>query len=106
MQESQRLILLQHSEARKTFLRRKGGWDWLPYRLNDAGQVRCPVCGVGMLELKPRVHPWTRPEGGCRYWLCERSGVTFFGDADGIDFVSYSQGLLNLAQEESDGGSF
>src|SRR5260370_20618592 len=35
----------------------------------------------------------------CKYFLCHRSGVTLFGDEEGLDFVSYSQGLLNLAKE-------
>jgi hypothetical protein len=90
--EANPILLQQHKAARVS--------AWLPYRLNKRGQVPCPVCGVGMVELKPKVHAWTNPELACRYFLCERSGVAFFGDAEEISFVSYSQGVLNLEMDE------
>lgn len=101
-------ILSQHVAARATFLRHNGGSAWFPHRLNEEGEVRCPVCGVGLKEIKARHGAYEDlPDLQCRYWICERSGVTFFGDAEGLAFVSHSQGVLNLAVEEKkDGATF
>jgi hypothetical protein len=65
------------------------------------------VCGVGMVELKARHGAYENlPELQCKYWLCERSGFTFFGDADGMWFVSPSQWLANLASEGKEDENF
>lgn len=80
---------------------------WFRAKRNDAGRIMCPVCGFGMEEIKARHGAYENfPELQCKYFLCEQSGFTFFGDDEELAFVSESQGLLNLAQEESDGGSF
>lgn len=89
-------------EAKRTFSRRNSGSGWLDFRENAEGAVQCPVCGVGMEELRANHGPYENlPELQCRYFFCERSGVAFFGDGDGLAFVSRSQGLLNLASEDS-----
>src|SRR6266704_4013622 len=99
LNENQQAILLMHVQWKRTYSRRNLGW--LDYRLNKEGEVLCPVCSVGMVELRA-VHAAYEncPELQCRYFFCQRSGITFFGDEEGLSFVSYSQGILNLAREE------
>jgi hypothetical protein len=57
--------------------RRLGKQHSFRFTETETGEVKCPLCFWPMVELD------IVPQRS-RHWLCEKAGLVFFGDEDGI----------------------
>jgi len=47
------------------------------FHVNGRGEVACPACGAGMARAEKQEHL-------ASHYVCPRSGLAFYGDAEGI----------------------